>query len=319
MTMHRSTALALLAGGVVAAARPAVAQPAPATVRMGSLGIDASGESYYGTDSGVFQSNGINPQVTTLTNGAAITAAVVGGTLDVGQANPFSVAGAIARGIPLQMIAPSALYSKRDQNFPIVVAKNSPIKSPKELIGGTFGVGALGDFNSLALFAWLDANGVPRDQVKLVEMPFGEVGSALQRGTVQAAFITEPFKSDAMQAGLIRDFADPYISIAPEIAVVVWFTSKNWLSANPDTAKKLVTAIYATARWSNSHFQQSGATLAKVAKMDPAVVAKMIRVYFATSNERKYVEPMLTLAAKYNLLPKPVSFDDFSAFPAQTS
>lgn len=311
--LMRRLAMTLLVGGLLAAALPAGAQTAATPVRMGAMAIDAFGEAYFGNDAGIFQSNGIKPEITTLGNGASIMSAVVGGDLDVGMANTVNVAGAIARGIPLLMIAPASLYSKRDSAPNLMVAKDSPIKTPKDLAGATFAISALGDFNQLALLAWLDANGVPKNSVKFVELKFGEMGAALQRGTVQAAIITEPAKTDAKNAGLIRDFADTYSSVSPEFATIVWFTTKSWLQKNPETAKKLVSGIYATAKWANSHTRESGDMLAKVAKMDPAVVAGMRRLYYATANDKKYIEGTLTLASRYGMLPRPVTVEEYTA------
>jgi NitT/TauT family transport system substrate-binding protein len=312
--LTRSAALTLVAGGLLAGARPAGAQATGATVRIGSIAIDASGESYYGVDSGIFASNGINAQVTTLNTGAAIITAVLAGDLDVGIANPLQIATAIARNIPLVMLAPAALYSLKDANANLVVAKTSPFKSAKDLVGATFGVSSLSDFNQLSLLAYLDTNKVPRDSVKFVELPFSEVGAALARGTIQASIITEPFKTNAMTAGQIREFGDTYLTIQPEIAPIFWFTTRGWVQKNPDVAKKVVTAIYATAKWANTHYKESGDILAKVAKMDPAVVANMKRLYFATSNDRKYTERTLALAFQYGMLPRQVTFEEFSAF-----
>lgn len=311
--MPRSAALALVAGGVLALHGTAAAQTG-GLVRIGSIPIDASGESYYGVDAGIFAANGVNAQVTTLNTGAAILTAVLAGDLDVGIANPLQIAVAIARGVPLVMLAPAALYSLRDANANLVVAKDSPFKSPKDLVGATFGVSSLSDFNQLSLLAYLDTNKVPRDTVKFVELPFSEVGAALARGTIQAAVITEPFKSKAVAAGQIRDFGDTYLTIQPEIAPIFWFTTKDWIQKNPDLAKRFVSAIYATARWANSHYKESGAILARVAKMNPADVATMKRLYFATSNDRKYTEHTLALAYQYGMLPRPVTFEEFSAF-----
>ena len=311
----RTAALSLIAGAAVAAARPALAQTPP-IVKMGAQALDATGEAFYGADAGIFAANGITPAVTLLPSGATILNAVLGGDLDVGEANPMTVAAAIARGLPLQMIAPAVLYSRRDANANLVIAKDSPFKTPKDLTGATFGVGSLGDFNHISLLAWLDINGVSRDSVKFVELPFGQVGGALQRGLVQASFITEPFKSDAVKAGQIRDFGDTYLAVGPEIAVVVWFTTKAWLQKNADAAKKLVNGIYATAKWANTHTAESAPMLAKASKMDPAAIAQMKRLYFATANERRYVEPILNVAAKYGALQRPVPLDEYSAFPA---
>jgi NitT/TauT family transport system substrate-binding protein len=314
--MRRSAALGLVTGGLLAAGRPAFAQAVAPVVRIGAITIDASGEAYYGTETGIFVTSGFTPQVTTLTNGAAIMAAVLGGDLDIGISNPMQVATALARGIPVQMIAPAALYSKRDASITIVVAKDSPFKEPKDLIGATLAIGALSDFNQLSLLAWLESSNIPRDSIRLVELPLGEMGAAIQRGTVQAAFTSEPFKTTAVRAGQIRDFADTYLTIAPEIATTVWLATKGWLQKNPDTAKKVLNGIYATARWANGHVQESGAILAKVAKMDPAVVATMRRSYYATANDRKYVDSILKLAAHFNMLARPVTFEEYTAFPS---
>jgi NitT/TauT family transport system substrate-binding protein len=311
--LSRSAALTLMAGGALAAALPAAAQTAPATVRMGAMAIDAFGEAYFGNDAGIFAGNGIKPEITTLGNGASIMSAVVGGDLDVGMANTVNVAGAIARGIPLLMIAPASLYSKRDSAPNLMVAKDSPIKSAKDFAGTTIAISALGDFNQLALLAYLDTNGVPRNSVKFVELKFGEMGAALQRGTVAGAIITEPAKTDAKNAGQVRDFADTYSAVAPEFATIVWFTTKSWLQKNPETAKKLVSGIYATAKWANAHTAESAPMLAKVAKMDPAMVAGMRRLYYATANDKKYIEGTLTLASRYGMLPRPVTVEEYTA------
>lgn len=308
----RGAALSLVAGGIAASALPAFAQSA-APVRMGALPIDALGEAYYGADGGIFASNGIDAKVDSLANGAAIMAAVIGGDLDVGMANTIQIATAIARGIPVQMIAPASLYSARDANQNLLVAKDSPVKSPKDLTGATFAVSALGDFNQLGLLAWLDANKVPRDREHFVELKFSEMGAALQRGTVQGAIVTEPFKSDAIRAGQARLFADTYSAVAPEFATIVWFSTKGWIQKNPELAKRLVTAIYAVGKWANAHPAETAPMLAKASKIDPALVARMQRVYFATENEKKYVEGPLMLAQRYNMLPRPVSVEEFTA------
>lgn len=312
--LSRSAALSVLAGGAAAAALPAraLAQAAGTPVRMGAMPLDASGEAYYGADAGIWQANGIAATITTSQSGQAIIQGVVTGDLDVGLGAPLNIMTAIARNIPLVMIAPAVIYSAKDANPNLVVAKDGPIKVPKDLVGATFGVSTLADLNQMSLLNWLDKNNVPREGVKFVEMKFGELGLALQKNLVQAAILTEPFKTDAMRAGQIRDFSDTYLSIAPEISPFVWFSTKAWVQKNPDLAKRLVKAIYATAAYANTHQKETGDSLARVAKMDPAVVANMKRLIFATSNERRYTEPLLTLAVKYNMVTRPISFAEFS-------
>src|ERR1700722_18967307 len=91
----RTAALTLIAGAALAAAaRPALAQTAPPVVKIGAQALDATGEAFYGADAGIFAANGITPAVTLLPSGATILNAVLGGDLDVGEANPMTVAAA---------------------------------------------------------------------------------------------------------------------------------------------------------------------------------------------------------------------------------
>jgi NitT/TauT family transport system substrate-binding protein len=278
---------------------------------MGTLPNDALGEPFYGADAGTFQANGINPEVTYFTSGANVVTAALSGDLDVGIANPLSLAVAIARYIPLQALAPGDLISKLHTTQNMVVAKESPVKSPKDLAGATIGVSEIGSFNYYSVLAWLDGYGVPLKSIKFVELKFSEVGVALQRGVIQASFISEPFTSQFLAAGLIRYFADTYRAVAPELTVAVWFTTKAWAKSNPDTMKKLVNGIYATARYCNTHLADTAATLVKITKLDPTKLGSMNRANFATQADRKLIEPILQMGSKYGALTRPVSYEEF--------
>jgi NitT/TauT family transport system substrate-binding protein len=312
--LPRSVALSIIAGATLGASVPVGAQTESSVVRLGAMVADGFGVPYYGADRGIFQDNGIEPHITTMASGAMIVQGVLGGDLDVGLTNAVQLAAAVARGIPVQMLAPGSLYSQRDAGPQLGVSRLSAAKVPADLATATIALSSLADFNQLGLEVWLDRNGVSRTGIKLVEMKFSEMGPALQRGTVQAAVISEPFMTDAVQAGQVRPFADIYLAMSPEFALIVWFATKSWLQAKPKVALKLRSGIFATARWANSHVQESGLILANVAKMDPNDVAKMRRVYFATSNERRYVQVTLDLAARYGIVQRQVSFEEYSAF-----
>jgi NitT/TauT family transport system substrate-binding protein len=309
--ISRFAAISTAGAALLLGSRPAFAQSALPTVRMGTLPNDALGEPFYGADAGTFQANGINPEVTYFANGANIVGAALAGNLDVGIANPLSIAVAISRDIPLQALAPGNLISKTHATQNLVIAKDSQIKTPKDLAGATIGVAELGSFNYYSVLAWLDGYGVTPKSVKFVELKMIEVGVALQRDRIQASFISEPFTSQFIAAGQIRFFADTYRAIAPDISVAIWFTTRAWVKTNPDTAKKLVNGIYATAKYCNTHLAETGVSLIKVAKLDPTTVGSIKRANFATEPDKKYLDPILQMANKYGALKRPVSYEEF--------
>ena len=138
-----------------------------------------------------------------------------------------------------------------------------------------------------------------------------EVGTALERGLIQGSFLSEPFTTRFAAAGQTRIFADTYTAIAPELSVAVFFTTRAWAKSNPDTMKKLVNGIYATAKYCNTHPAETGATLLRVAKLDPATLATLKRAYFATQPDKKYIDPILQLANKYGAVQRPISYEEF--------
>ena len=210
----------------------------------------------------MFAANGINPVVSTLNNGATIVQSVVGGDLDVGETNPFQLAVAIARGIPLQMIAPACLYTKSVANPNVVVAKNSPIKSPKDLAGATIGVGSLGDFNQLSLWAWLDATACrgrtsstsscrSRKSVRRCSAARSKPASSSSRprptrcGPGDSRFRRHVHRARA------RDRDDGVVHL------------EDLAAKKPGRGEESVKAIYATGRWANTHGPEAAAIIAK--------------------------------------------------------
>lgn len=310
--MHRKMALALVAGGVLTSRVPAFAQDLP-VVRIATNPVDSLGEPYYGSDRGIFRDNGVNAQVTTLSNGSTNMQAVIAGDLDVGLANITQVANGVIRNVGVAMLAPAAVYSAKHAYSAMCVAKSSPLASAKDLIGKTVAVSTLNDFNQLGVVAWLEKNGVTPAQVKFVEIHFPEMGAALQRGTVDAATISEPALSGALGAGQVRVFANVYSAIAPEFSNIVWFAGLKWLQQNAEASKRLVKGIFATAQYANTHQAETAAILVRVAKLDPATVPIMTRAFFATTNDPKYVQAPLDFSYKYGLLSRPVTVAEMMA------
>src|ERR1700761_5659835 len=76
-------------------------------VRVAALAIDVGALSYFAQQQGFFKKHGLDVEIITGTNGAAIAAAVVGGAIDIGDSNTTSIATGHERGVPFVLIAPS--------------------------------------------------------------------------------------------------------------------------------------------------------------------------------------------------------------------
>jgi NitT/TauT family transport system substrate-binding protein len=211
------------------------------------------------------------------------------------------------KGIPITIVAPAAINdARRPTNF-LLVAKDSPIRTPRDLNGKTLGSSPLKSIGTYATEAWLDANGGDSTSIKWVDIPFPLCGEALAKGRIDAAFVVEPFATASKS--LTRLLGRPYEAISPLFLGAAYFTTPAYAAAHPDIVKKFASAIHEASLWGNKNQAKSGEILAKYSKVDPDTVATMRRAVYADALTPELVQPSIDFGAKYKMLD--------TAFPAK--
>jgi NitT/TauT family transport system substrate-binding protein len=288
---------AFLAGIPAFAAAAASAQTA--TLRVGATANDTYGEAYYALDMGFFANAGLAIDLQTFPNGGAIASAIASGALDVGVGNPVQLANGIAHGIPFVYFAAGGLYDTAAPTTVMCVAKDSPIRDPKDLEGKAVANPTIKDLTYAATVAYLQAHGADVSKVQMTELTFSEMGPALRRGTVAAAIISEPSLTAALSSD-VRIFAKVFDAIAPRFLIAGWYTTREWYAKNSALAGRFAGVTYQTARWANrpANRAKSGEILAKYSKIAPDVAKRMTRCTFAESLSPGLLDPTLRLAAK---------------------
>jgi NitT/TauT family transport system substrate-binding protein len=300
--VNRAGLLAILAAAQLSA-RP-VAARADVTLHFGASPTESFGEAYFLVDGGFARRNGINGDVTTFRNSAEIIQSIAGGSLDIGMADMTQIANAVLHGLPFAFFAGGSVYRSDAPATILCVAKNSPMRSPKELEGQTVGVNGLRTLAEISTRETVRLAGGDPTKVTFVEISPSLAIPALQRGTVAAAIVSEPFISRGGDD--IRLLAKPYDAVATTFYICNWYAKANWLRDNALTAKKLTAAIYDTARWTNENHEKSAPILIKYLKLEPDIAKSLTRATFATSINPKLMQPVLDIALRYGLLDRPV-------------
>jgi ABC-type nitrate/sulfonate/bicarbonate transport system substrate-binding protein len=312
MTQHltRSTFLSAVAAGAVALAVPRIAFAQATPVRLAGVFSDLFAEPFYAKAAGAFAKLGFDTSATSLNNAGAVAAALGGGALEMGTGDLVSGVNAIIAGVPVVLIAGGGLYQESLAGQQILaVANESPIHSPKDIIGKTIGVPTLVGLTTACLRAWLPDHGIPNDSVHLVEIPQSSVVPALQRGTLDLALLGEPFLT--FSRGQVRSVGNPMNAAADHapgkaFPVSVWYASKGWFEADQDRARRAVQAIYDTARWANTHHDETLDILVRDGHLDASKLGGMSRTVYATSLEPAQIQPVFDIAERFKLFPKPV-------------
>jgi NitT/TauT family transport system substrate-binding protein len=280
-------------------------------VRIVCLPTDPYGEAYYAQDMGFFTKHGIHVDIVAGLAGSVAVTAVAGNSAEIGVAAPIQVALAYAKGIPVSIIAGGGLYSTTSAAQLMVIPKESPLRTPKDLEGKTVGVPQLGDQLQTATKVWMLKNGVDATKVKFIEINPGKLLlGAMMQGHVDAITTPEPTLTAALQSGA-RIFGDPFGAISPRFFVGVWVARNDWLKSDPDLAHRFADAIYEAGVWANAHPDESAAILAKYAKVDVATFRGMRRTaYTGTAIDTRLVQPPLDTGLQLGLLPSAVKASD---------
>jgi NitT/TauT family transport system substrate-binding protein len=307
----RSQLLSGLAAGLAGTALPRIATAQTTTVRIAGVFSDLFAEPFYAKDAGAFAKAGFDVQATSLNNAGAVAAAIGGGSLELGTGDLVSGVNAINAGVPIVLVAGGGLYNERTDSGSTILAvpTDSAIRVPKDLIGKSIGVPTLVGLTTACLRAWLPAHGVPEASVKLVEIPQSASAPALQRGTLDAGLLSEPFVTFAK--GQVRAVGSPFdaaADLAPNkvFCVSVWYANKSWFEADPARSRRVIQAIYDTARWANAHRDDTFAILVRDGQLDAVKARGMQRTTYATDLAPELIQPVLTIGAQNKMFSKPV-------------
>ena len=296
--MKRRTALATLSACAALPLR-AAAQPAPINVTIRPL--DAGAQVLYGNDLGLFTKAGLNLNLQITGSGSTLVDGIVGGAVDISTTSIISIEVAYKKGLPLTMVAPGAISDDRfPQTVDLVVDKSSPIHSAKDLPGKTIGVQPLGGVGQYAIAAWIDQHGGDSSKVKFVELTFPEVAPALGRGRVDAAFIAEPFATQARE--MTRVLGTPMSAISKRWLGSAYFSTTAWASAHPDVVRRFAAVIAEAGDWANKNQSKSAEILSKYSKVDVATVLAMPRSRYIASIRAEDVQPSIDFLAKFKLI-----------------
>lgn len=291
----------LAAGGV-----PAAAAGTQSTIHVAIAPIDADAQPYYADELGLFRKRKLQVDVQSIAKGSAILAAVIGGSIDVGVANPISLITAYKRGVDLRCIAPTSYYSSKSPSTVLMVNADSPIKMARDLEGKAVGVNSLKDLTQLSTMAWVDNNGGDSSKVRFLEIGFPAMIPALSQGRVDAAVIAEPLISAAQKTA--RVIAKPYDAVALRFPVACFFVTSAFAKQNSANLRQIVESLREAGTWANEHQRESAEILGRASKTDPALVQATTRVIYSEQRlEGPDLQPVVNLCVKYGIIAEPFS------------
>lgn len=276
------------------------AQTAPAlpTVRVATQAFDDMIAMLYAQRLGWFQRAGLDVQVERqTTSGAAIGAAILGGTFDIGKMGLSDVIEAHEKGIPFVIVAPAGIYTSALPTTGLLVLKDGPIVSGKDLNGKIVAQTSLGDIGSVTLDAWMDQNGGDWHSIHYVEMPMSAIPAAIEAGRVDAGGSLEPVLAQALASGKYR-LIPTYSAVAPTFAYAVWVTTRDWADKHRAIVKTLASVLAQAAAYTNAHHADTAAMLSDFSSIPLERIQSMPRILIGTTLRASLIQPVIEAAVR---------------------
>lgn len=270
----------------------------------GSLDHDIIG-ALWGVQSGIFAKYGLDVDVRSANSGAVVTAAVIGGSLEIGKGSLLALLNAHARGVALVLEAPASIWNTDAPESALVVAKGSTVRSGRDLNGKTISVPALGDLYQIAISAWIDQRGGDSRTVRFLELPVRAAAESIAAGRVDAANLAEPILSDAIQSGKCQVIGHAQDGIAKHFIVTSYFCTADYATKSADVLARFRRGLYEAAAYANGHHLEMVPILAKYSGVDEKYLATLVPAPVATSPKQldaKMIQPIIDAAVKYRSL-----------------
>jgi NitT/TauT family transport system substrate-binding protein len=310
--MSRAYHIAALLGALLSltsAPLPAAAQTNGAaplvTLHLSATPDDDVGPVLYAQRAGLFARAGLTIVLDKSASGAAAAAAVLAGSYDIAKSSLVNLMAAHEKGVPFTLVAPAGMYDDAAPFAQLLVLRDSPIRSAKDLNGKLLSVPALHDIGQVSDSAWVEAHGGDARTLHFVEFPMSASSAALEQRRIDATTIVGPAMDAAMATGKFRSLGASFGAIAPHFLFSGWFTTKDWADKHADIVKRFARVWAEAAAYANGHHDEMEPPLAQFTLIPIDVLHKMTHGVYGTVLNPAEIQPVIDVAAKYQMLQKP--------------
>jgi NitT/TauT family transport system substrate-binding protein len=232
---------------------------------------------------GFFEKEGLSVEVKFVSSGSEIPAGMAGGTIPIAIAawtNPMAM---VANGVPARILAQTTDVSGAQQ---MVVRKDGPIKTPKDLEGRKLALTRIGLIVSI-LEKMCKEYGCDVSKITLVNMAPQEIVLAFQRGEVDAIQTWEPWAIYATQQGgrVLMSATESFIAgkegkkrLDGVYAAV--FARDDFVAKNPKTIEATLRGLKNAAEWLEANRDAAADIVAKDINIPkPIVLGTFAKTY----------------------------------------
>ncbi|MCC2669130.1 MAG: ssuA [Armatimonadetes bacterium] len=215
-----------------------------------------------------------------------------------------------AQGVPVKIC-----YLGHRDGSTVMVRKDSPAQSLRDLRGKTFAIPSKYSNQNLVIRKLMEDQGVSPDEIRFVEMPPPDMPGALAVKAIDAYFIGEPHAARAELDGTGRVLYHAK-DIWPKFISCCLVVTEKIINEKPDVVRDLVRGIAESGEWAETHRLEAARLASPFFRQDERVVRHVLtqppdRVsYRMLTPEDNELEQIMDMGLKSGVLEKRVPMSE---------
>lgn len=261
---------------------------------------------YIAQQRGLFAAEGLRVTILPAISGETTIAGQLSNKFDVTVGNYVSYIRANAyhpKENQFRVLAAGSIMQTNNQV--IMVPPNSHINTVSQLANQKIGVNVKLNIGTLLVSSILTDNAVQApSQNDFVPIPFPDMAAALQAGRVAAAWMPEPYVSEAEEKYGDLPLADSDQGHAQDLPIAGYMVTSSWLKANPNTAaafRKAITEAQTIAGTNPAAIEQG---MVKFAATPASAAAIASAPEFPTQQNTQLLQRLSDLLLNFGMLPQ---------------
>jgi NitT/TauT family transport system substrate-binding protein len=254
-----------------------------------------------------FQAEGLKVEFSTAPSGPASVAKMISNEVDISYSSytPFFVAKS-QNAADIKIVADGS--SAGPSTTMVLAMPNSSVKTIQDIPGKRIAVTAQGTISDLMTMSSLKDKGLDYKSIKWVTMPFPDMAARLQRGDVDAAFMTEPFIAQAkMSVGALPTF-DTATGTTADLPTAGYGATAKFVTDNPKTVAAFQRVMLrATAEAKDR--TKIEPLMVQFAKISQEVAASTNLLTFRSALDPKSLQRVPDLMRDFGVIPQTINVE----------
>ena len=194
----------------------------------------------------------------------------------------------------------------------VAALADSGVADVLDLEGKTVAINALSNFGEITIRNSLEQAGGDPDSISFVEVPYPNMPAQLAAGEVDAAWTTEPFRTQIVQEGGVI-VASPMVDMAENFDSAFYFASAQTVETNPALVTSFRVALAESFAYASANEDAVREIIQDYASLSPELAASVGLSQWLPEINRSGLETLAAAAVSYGVLSGEPDYDGFIA------